>query len=35
MELIYKSIYLVTLAGLLAVAIKYFIDGGDDDGLAH
>lgn len=35
MELIYKGIYVATLVGLLVVAFKYFIDGGDDDGLAH
>ena len=35
MELIYNSIYTALLLGLLAVALKYFIDGGDDDGLAH
>ena len=35
MELIYNSIYTALLLGLLVVAFKYFIDGGDDDGLAH
>ncbi len=35
MELIYNGIYVAAVMGLLVVALKYFIDGGDDDGLAH
>lgn len=35
MELVYNGIYVAAVMGLLAVAFKYFIDGGDDDGLAH
>ena len=35
MELTYSGIYAAALIGLLVVAFKYFIDGGDDDGLAH
>ncbi len=35
MELVYNGIYVVAVMGLLTVALKYFIDGGDDDGLAH
>lgn len=35
MELIYQGIYVALLVGLLVVAFKYFMDGGDDDDLAH
>lgn len=35
MELIYNGIYVALLIGLLVVAFNSFMDGGDDDGLAH
>ena len=35
MELIYNGTYVALLLGLLVLAIKNYMDGGDDDGLAH
>lgn len=35
MELMYNGIYAALLVGLLVLAIKNYMDGGDDDGLAH
>lgn len=35
MDLIYQGTYTALLVGLLVLAIKNYMDGGDDDGLAH
>ena len=35
MDLIYQVTYAALLLGLLVLVIKNYMDGGDDDGLAH